>query len=104
MPTFRAFDFVSRLPIRQSPGANCRKSPATSANIPVLQRLSAETKCDHDCRPRAAVDFAHSQVVYGGSSASRRSAPISFCRTGASASRNEAGEPMMSRGSEMAPM
>ena len=34
MPAFRACDFVSRLPIRQSWGANCRKSPAMSANTP----------------------------------------------------------------------
>jgi hypothetical protein len=55
MPAFRAFDFVSRLPNRQSQGANRRKSLATSANIPVSQRLSAETGFDHDCRPLAAV-------------------------------------------------
>ncbi len=36
---------------------NRRKSPATTANIPVLRRLSAETWCDHDCRPPAAVKF-----------------------------------------------
>jgi hypothetical protein len=58
MPGFRAFDFVSRLPNRQSQGANRRKSPATPANIPILQRLSAETGFDHDCRPRPAVEFA----------------------------------------------
>src|SRR5258708_2008376 len=40
---FRAFDFVSRLPLCRSGGGNCRKSPALSANIPVLRRLSAET-------------------------------------------------------------
>ena len=51
IPTFRAAGFVSW-------GANCRKSPATSANIPVLQRLSAESGFDHDCRPRCAVIFA----------------------------------------------
>jgi hypothetical protein len=58
MPAFRALDFVSRLPNRQLQGANRRKSPATPANIPVLQRLSAETGFDHDCRLRAAVKFA----------------------------------------------
>ena len=58
MPAFRALDFVSRLPNRQSQGANRRKSPATPANIPVSQRLSAETGFDHDCRLRAAVKFA----------------------------------------------
>ena len=51
---FRVFDLVSRLPNRQSLGANWRKSLATSANIPVFQRLSS----DHDCGPRAAVKFA----------------------------------------------
>jgi hypothetical protein len=30
---------------------------ATSANIPVLQRLSVETGFDHDCRPLAAVNL-----------------------------------------------
>jgi hypothetical protein len=55
---FRAFDFVSRLPNRQSEGANRRKSPAKPANIPVLQRLSAKTKFDHDCPVRPAVKFA----------------------------------------------
>src|SRR6266581_5085894 len=40
---FRVFDFVSRPPIRRSQGGNRRKSPTLSANIPVLQRLSAET-------------------------------------------------------------
>jgi hypothetical protein len=40
---FLAFDFVSRLPISQSRERNGRKSPALSAKIPVLQRLSAET-------------------------------------------------------------
>jgi hypothetical protein len=58
MPAFRALDFVSRLSNRQSQGVNRRKSPATPANIPVLQRLSAETGFDHDCRLRAAVNFA----------------------------------------------
>jgi hypothetical protein len=43
IPAFRAFDFVSRLPISQSRARNCRKSPALSAEIPVLQRFSAET-------------------------------------------------------------
>jgi hypothetical protein len=28
-------------------------------DIPVLRRLSAETRCDHDCRPRRQCDFAH---------------------------------------------
>jgi hypothetical protein len=55
MPVFRAVDLVSRLPNRQLQGANWRKSPATPANIPVLQRLSAETGFDHDCRPVAGV-------------------------------------------------
>jgi hypothetical protein len=55
MPAFRVFYFVSTLPNLRSQGANRRKSPATPANIPVLQRLSAETGFDHHCRPRAAV-------------------------------------------------
>src|ERR1700761_3545540 len=57
MPAFRTFDCVSTPPNRQSQGSNRRKSPATPANIPVLQRLSAETGLDHDCRPLAAVIF-----------------------------------------------
>jgi hypothetical protein len=44
IPAFRAFDFVSRLPISKSRERNCRKSPALSAEIPVLQRFSAETR------------------------------------------------------------
>src|SRR5207244_8010649 len=51
MPALCAFDLVSRLPIRQSRGAYCRKSPAATANIPVFRRLPVETRCDHDCRP-----------------------------------------------------
>jgi hypothetical protein len=43
IPAFRAFDFVSKLPISQSQGQNGGKSPALTAEIPVLQRLSAET-------------------------------------------------------------
>jgi hypothetical protein len=50
MPAFRAFDFVSTLPNLLLQGANGGKSPATAANIPVLQRLSAETGFDHDRR------------------------------------------------------
>jgi hypothetical protein len=40
---FRARAFVSRPPICQGEGGNGRKSPAFSANIPVLERLLAET-------------------------------------------------------------
>jgi hypothetical protein len=58
MAAFRGFNFVSRLPNRQTEGANWQKSPATPVNIPVLQRLRAETGFDHDCRPQAAVKFA----------------------------------------------
>ena len=43
IPAFRAFGFVSGLPIRRSRGGNRRKSPPLSANIPVLGRLSTET-------------------------------------------------------------
>ena len=43
IPAFRAFDFVSSLPISQSRERNCLKSPALSAEIPVLHRFSAET-------------------------------------------------------------
>ena len=43
MRAFRACDFVSGLSIHRSWGANGRKSPAMSADIPVLRRLSAET-------------------------------------------------------------
>ena len=46
---FNALGFVSRLPIRRSSGANCRKSPPTSANIPVLRRLRPETWFDLHC-------------------------------------------------------
>lgn len=45
-PEFRAFPafaFVSGPPVCRSQGGNRRKSPAPSANIPVLRRLSAET-------------------------------------------------------------
>jgi hypothetical protein len=40
---FRAFDLVFGLRVCRSRGGNRRKSPALSANIPVLRRLSAET-------------------------------------------------------------
>jgi len=40
---FRAFGFVSGLLVRLTWGGNRRKSPASSGNIPVLRRLSAET-------------------------------------------------------------
>jgi hypothetical protein len=43
IPAFRVFDFVSSLGVRRSRGGNRRKSPAMAADIPVLQRLSAET-------------------------------------------------------------
>jgi hypothetical protein len=55
IPAFRPFDFVSGLPNRLLPGANRRKSPAKPPNIPVLQRLSAETGLDHDCRRTMAL-------------------------------------------------
>jgi hypothetical protein len=51
---FRAFGFVSKLPIPRFWGANCRKSPATSANIPVLRRLRPETWFDLHCKGRHA--------------------------------------------------
>jgi hypothetical protein len=51
IPAFRAFGFVSRCSVRRIWAGNRRKSPALSANIPVLRRLSAETRCDDDCRP-----------------------------------------------------
>ena len=53
----RSFDFVSRLPNRQSEGANRRKSLVSPVNIPILQRLSAETGFDHGCRPQRAAIF-----------------------------------------------
>jgi hypothetical protein len=40
---FRAFAFVSGPPVCRGEGGNGRKSPAFSANIPVLERLLAET-------------------------------------------------------------
>lgn len=40
---FRALTLVSRLPVRGAGGGNRRKSPAFSANIPVLERPWAET-------------------------------------------------------------
>jgi hypothetical protein len=43
IPAFRAFNLISGLVVRQSSGANRRKSPAVSADIPVLRRLWAET-------------------------------------------------------------
>jgi hypothetical protein len=41
--TFRVFDSVSLLSVQRSLSGNRLKSPALSRNIPVLQRLSAET-------------------------------------------------------------
>jgi hypothetical protein len=49
---FRVFDSVSVPSVQRSQDGNRRKSPALCGNIPVLQRLSAETGFDHDCRPR----------------------------------------------------
>jgi hypothetical protein len=42
IPAFRAFAFVSGLPLCRGRGGNRQKSPAFSANIPVLGRLWAE--------------------------------------------------------------
>jgi hypothetical protein len=55
MRAFYAFGFVSRLPICRSSGATCRKSPGTSANIPVFRRLRPETWFDLHCKGRHAV-------------------------------------------------
>jgi hypothetical protein len=53
---FRAVDFVSRLPILQFWGVNCRKSPGTSAIIPVLRRPRSETWFDlHSVGDRAVL-------------------------------------------------
>ena len=41
---FRAIDFVSGLPVRQSRAGNQRVSPALSARIPVSRRPAAETR------------------------------------------------------------
>ena len=46
---------VSRLPFPRFRRPNYRKSPASSANIPVLRRLSLETWFECNCRPTAAV-------------------------------------------------
>jgi hypothetical protein len=54
---FCVFCFVSRLPNRQSQDANRRKSPTTPSNIPIFERLPAETGFDHNCRPNRAVVF-----------------------------------------------
>jgi hypothetical protein len=43
IPPFRAFDFVSGLPLCGTSAGNRQKSPAFYADIPVLRRLSAET-------------------------------------------------------------
>jgi hypothetical protein len=58
IPAFRALALVSGLPLRRSRGGNPGKSPAVSAKIPVLRRLSAETRFDQHCRRRPAVDIA----------------------------------------------
>jgi hypothetical protein len=55
IPAFRGLVSVSRLPIPQFWGATCRKSPATSANIPVLRRFWAETGFDLYCVGHRAV-------------------------------------------------
>jgi hypothetical protein len=57
MRAFGAFDLVSRHPNWQLDSPNWRKSPAIPENIPVLQRLLAETGFDHQCRLPAGVDF-----------------------------------------------
>ena len=43
IPAFHAFDFALKLSVSRSRGRNSEKSPALSAEIPVLQRFSAET-------------------------------------------------------------
>jgi hypothetical protein len=57
---FRAFDFVSTLPIRRTGRANCRKSPTASAKIPVLRRLRSETlvRSATACRRRQSISRA----------------------------------------------
>lgn len=55
IPAFRALASVSRHPVCCFLGTNCRKFPASYANIPVLRRLQPETEFDQDCRPRLAV-------------------------------------------------
>jgi hypothetical protein len=62
MTAFGAVDFVSGLPNRHLRGANRRKSPAVRANIPILQRLAAETAYYRDCRPHVAVKLLQSPV------------------------------------------
>jgi hypothetical protein len=59
---FRVFGFVSRRPTRQSWAANCRKSPATTGKIPVLQRRRVETWRDHDCRPRPVGHYNNTET------------------------------------------
>jgi hypothetical protein len=62
---FYARGLVSRLPIRRSSGANCRKSPARSANIPVFSRLSTETWCDLHCvGDRAVLSIVFSSHLF----------------------------------------
>jgi hypothetical protein len=50
---------VSELPNSQARMPFWQKSPANTANIPVLGRQRPETWFDRDCRPRAAVDLAY---------------------------------------------
>jgi hypothetical protein len=60
---------VSELPNWRIRGPFRQKSPATTANIPVLQRLSAETGFDRDCRPRAGKLAVFSTSVAAASAA-----------------------------------
>jgi hypothetical protein len=62
---FFAFGFVSRLPLRPTWGGNRRKSPALSANIPVLRRLSPETGSIKTAARRRLRSVAQGRIIEG---------------------------------------
>jgi hypothetical protein len=58
--SWRAFAMrwtVSRFPSSPDRRPICRKSPVTTANIPVFRRLALETGFDRYCLARVAVEF-----------------------------------------------
>jgi hypothetical protein len=67
---------VSERPNRRTRGPFRQKSPATTANVTVLQRLSAETGFDHDCRPHGPVVFGTFSAIWRGNCESCRGSSI----------------------------
>jgi hypothetical protein len=72
IPAFCAFVLVSGVPVCRTRGGNRRKSPAVSANIPVLGETIGGDRFDQDCRATTALDFEPSDTI----ARSTRSTPL----------------------------